>query len=146
MNMEKPAFAKGYGLAKEIGWLLKEKYQDKPTKKFDNDVERLKAGEPLAYVIGFIDFLGCKIDLSKKPLIPRVETEFWVQKVIEETIPKSDDRSNSGIKVLDIFAGSGCIGVSIVRHIPNVKVVFAEKDKRLLEQIKINCKINDINS
>ena len=131
-------------MEKEIGWLLKEKYGGVETPGFQKDIERLKGGEPLAYVIGFVDFLGCKIDLSKRPLIPRPETEFWVEQAISQTSPVSRGRRKQTTRVLDIFAGSGCVGVSIMRHIKNARVVFAEKDKKLISQIKLNCKNNGI--
>lgn len=127
---------------KEVSWLLKEKYFGKPTKNFGRDIERLKKGEPLDYVVGFSEFLGCRIDLSQKPLIPRPETEFWIQQAIKRICQKNDSRKNDDIAVLDMFAGSGCIGIAILNHIKNSKVVFAEKDENLLEQIKINLELN----
>ena len=131
-------------MKKEISWLLKEKYNNKPDKNFDRDVERLKAGEPVDYVIGFTEFLGCKIDLSKKPLIPIPETEYWVGEAIKEVSRVFSDRKKYGFSALDIFSGSGCIGISLLKNIPSLLCDFADKDKKAVEQIKLNLKINKV--
>lgn len=123
-------------MQKEIQWLLKEKHKGVATKNFYKDVKRIERGEPVDYVIGFTEFLGCKIDLSKRPLIPRPETEYWVKKVIEEIKP--------GLKVLDVFSGSGCVGIGVAKNVYCATVCLAEKDKKLMSQIRINLKINKI--
>ena len=103
-----------------------------------------KIAEPLEYIRGFTEFLGCKIDLSKKPLIPRVETEFWVKDAI---IHIFDDRQKSAPRILDIFCGSGCIGLAVLSALggpatggKRVLVTFADKEKKCIDQVKINLK------
>ena len=129
--------AKSKTLQREIYWLVKEK-SDKS--QLTNDISRLKKGEPIAFVIGFVDFLGCKIDLSQKPFIPTPETEYWVEAAISKLLKKNDK-----LRILDVFAGSGCIGITLLKHIKDVKVDFAEKDKKFIKQIKINVNLNKIN-
>ncbi|MBI1971556.1 MAG: peptide chain release factor N(5)-glutamine methyltransferase [Candidatus Wildermuthbacteria bacterium] len=100
-----------------------------------------KTEPPIEYVEGFTEFLGCKIDLSKRPFIPRPETEYWVGKAIQEI------RSHCAfIRCLDLFAGSGCIGIAVLKHVPDARVVFAEKEKKFIQQIKKNLALNKIPS
>ena len=93
---------------------------------------------PEDYKNGYKNFLGVKIDLSKRPLIPREETEYWVNSFINE--------NNKSIKCLDLFSGSGCVGLSILKNIEESICDFGEIDDNFIKQIKINIKINDINS
>ena len=140
----------------------------------EKDLKRLNEGEPLDYIIGWRGFLGCKIDLSAHPLIPRAETEFWVEQAIKELdktcevafsyakndfshLPRKSRQTEEEVvlcatksdfapplKVLDLFAGSGCIGLAVLKHCPNTQVTFGEKGPKLCAQIKKNLKINKI--
>ncbi|MCX6738326.1 MAG: peptide chain release factor N(5)-glutamine methyltransferase [Candidatus Parcubacteria bacterium] len=124
---------------KQINWLLKEKYQGKLTARAKTDIEKLKRGEPLDYLIGFAEFLGTKIDLKKKPLIPRPETEYWVEKAIEEIKKRKNER-----ECLDLFSGSGAIGIAVLKNVPNARVDFGEIDKDFLWQIRFNLRLNKL--
>ena len=97
---------------------------------------------PIEYERGYTKFLNCKIDLRNRVFIPRIETEFWTGKAIQELVGKK----NSELRILDIFAGSGCIGISILKNVKNRLVDFADIDKKAIEQIKINLKLNKIPS
>lgn len=90
------------------------------------------------YVLGDSEFAGCKIDLSFKPLIPRVETEYWTEKAIEE------NKARKGIKVLDIFSGSGCIGVAVAKKLNVAEIHFADSETDCIKQIKKNVRLNKL--
>ena len=91
-------------------------------------------------------FLNCKIDISKKVFQPRIETEFWVKKAIKELKIKSPAKflTEKKINILDIFAGSGCIGIAILKNIKNSFVDFVDIDKKAIEQIEVNLELNKI--
>jgi release factor glutamine methyltransferase len=94
---------------------------------------------PEDYKRGYKDFLGVKIDLSKRPLIPREETAEWVEVVIKDMKEK-----NKELNCLDLFSGSGCIGLSILKNVENSHCDFGEIEEDFIEQIKINLDINNL--
>lgn len=94
--------------------------------------------EPEAYQVGHVPFLGTTIWLDSKPLIPRTETEWWTEKVITEI------QKLSGPRVLDLFAGSGCVGVAVLKHVPSARVTFGEFDARHLSTIERNVRENRV--
>jgi release factor glutamine methyltransferase len=138
----------------KLDWLLREKYNGKKTAAFRRDVKRLRAGEHIDYVIGFADFLGLKIDLSARPLIPRPETEYWTErttKIIKSEIPrrapnfaKATLDTRNDMKVLDVFCGSGAIGLAFLKHLPNARVDFADIEAAYFAGIRKSAKWNNI--
>lgn len=123
---------------REKQWLLEEKYQGIESSEFFADLEKLQSGTPLAYLIGNIPFLGTVITLESKPLIPRPETEYFTHWLLEHEI------QNKAMQILDIFAGSGCIGVGILHNSENTRVDFAELKPNHIEQIQKNLHVNNI--
>jgi release factor glutamine methyltransferase len=94
-------------------------------------------------------FLNCKIDVSKGVFIPRIETEFWVKKAIKSIRTRGNEQRAKNneqrtIKALDIFAGSGCIGIAILKNIRRSQVDFVDIEENTISQIKVNLKLNRI--
>jgi len=127
-------------MTRDEEWLLSEKYHGERTEDFFTDCERLKTGEPLAYVIGHVPFLDTTIWLPTKPLIPRTETEYWVNEIIETKLRVHENP----VKVLDLCAGSGCIGVAVLQAIPKSTVDFVERDTSHHPTIILNIRENGI--
>lgn len=153
-------------MTKDEQWLLDEKYHGNMTPEFLADRERLAKGEPLGYVIGWQPFLGLKIYLDSKPLIPRVETEWWTNELLsevgafprresrsarEETIPQQENTPLSSRKsptsrltFLDLCAGSGAIGCAALKTLPYMEVFFGEIDKKHESTILKNIRENKL--
>lgn len=87
-------------------------------------------------------FLNVRIDLSKKVFLPREETQFWTKKAIKKV--QKEKEGAKKIEILDIFAGSGCIGISLLKNLKNSFVDFVDVDPEAISQIKFNLKLNKI--
>lgn len=105
------------------------------------DLLRLQNGEPLAYVIGTQPFLGLTIHLDTRPLIPRPETEWWVEMLIQNITAKDLTKP---YRILDLCSGSGAIGCALLQALPNATVTFAEIDPVHVPLIKKNILANGL--
>ncbi len=124
---------------KDERWLLDEKYGGHETAEYEEDKKRLAQGEPVAYVIGWQSFLGLKIYLDSKPLIPRPETEWWTEQLLTHV-----GRGTSYMRFLDLCAGSGAIGCAALARLPNAHVYFGEIDPAHEQTILKNIRENNL--
>ncbi len=125
----------------DAAFLLRDKYGGKETEAYRQDLKRLAAGEPLAYIIGWIPFLGLRIFLDARPLIPRPETEWWTEKLIQYL---QKNLSKNPLAILDLGAGSGAIGCAILAALPRARVTFVDKEARYAQTIEKNIATNGI--
>lgn len=101
-------------------------------------LERRLAGEPVAYLIGEWEFYGLPLDISESVLIPRPDTETLVDHVVAWLRPLPECR------VLDLCAGSGCIGLAIASQVPGARVVLGELDEGALRICRQNIHRNSL--
>lgn len=90
---------------------------------------------PLAYIFGKTDFMGYNFKVSKDTLIPRLDTEVLIEKVLKEIKEKQAQR------VLDIGTGSGAIAIVLAKE-SNAKVVAVDVSEGALEIARENAKEN----
>ena len=76
------------------------------------DFERLLTGEPIQYILGEAPFYGRSFGVTRDTLIPRNETEELVHLILKEN-PKS------GLRVLDLGTGTGCIPITLALELQN---------------------------
>ncbi|MBP3722861.1 MAG: peptide chain release factor N(5)-glutamine methyltransferase [Selenomonadaceae bacterium] len=107
--------------------------KENDAKLFKDALNRRKAGEPLAYILGKKEFYGKEFFVNKSVLIPRPETELLIDLIKEHT--------NDEIKILDLCAGSGCIGLTLGSELPLSKVTLSDVSKDALAVIKKNALI-----
>ena len=95
-------------------------------------------GEPVAYLIGEWEFYGLPLDISESVLIPRPDTEVLVDRALA-CIKTLDEP-----RVLDLCAGSGCIGLAIAKNAPGCHAVLGELDEGALRVCRQNIRRNDL--
>lgn len=106
-------------------------------------VKRRTTGEPIAYILGKKDFYKTCFLVNKAVLIPRPETETLVEMAADFIEGKKPFES---FHVLDIGGGSGCIGISLAKEFPEIKVTIIEKSKAATDVIKENMVLNQVSN
>lgn len=104
-------------------------------------VQRRLAGEPVAYIVGEWEFYGLPLDVSRDVLIPRADTEVLAARAIEKA-----QAAGEGGRVLDLCAGSGCVGLAVAANAPNCRVVLADLSEGALRLCKQNVRRNGLNA
>lgn len=107
--------------------------------RFQALMERRLAGEPVAYLIGEWEFYGLPLDISPEVLVPRDDTEVLARQAIERTAAYPEE-----VRVLDLCAGSGCVGLAIAKHCPRSKVILGDIDQGALRVCRQNTRRNGL--
>lgn len=87
----------------------------------ESAVKRLKANEPLQYIVGQQEFCGRLFNVSPSVLIPRPETEQMVMSLID-MLSERYSGDYSSLRILDLCTGSGCIAWTLALSLPGAKV------------------------
>ena len=101
-------------------------------------VRRHLEGEPVAYLIGEWEFYGLPLDISRDVLIPRPDTEVLAEQAIGYI------KTLGECRVLDLCAGSGCIGLAVAAQVPQARVVLGEWSDGALKICRQNVRRNSL--
>ena len=98
-------------------------------------LDRRAAGEPVQYILGSADFMGLRFRVDGAVLIPRQDTETLVEATLIELRQRPGRPA-----LLDLCAGSGCVGLSLASLAPNARITLADVSHEALEIARANQK------
>ncbi|MCI0520432.1 MAG: peptide chain release factor N(5)-glutamine methyltransferase, partial [Chloroflexi bacterium] len=99
----------------------------------ESAVQRLEGGEPLPYVLGHWEFYGMDFAVSPAVLIPRPETEILVEAALDWLRAHPQARCAA-----DVGTGTGCIGISLAKHIPDLQLTAIDVSPLALRTARAN--------
>lgn len=110
-------------------------------KRIRDLVNRRLSGEPVAYIIGEWEFYGLPLDISHDVLIPRIDTELLAERAILQA-----RTVEGGARILDLCAGSGCVGLAVAANVPDCRVVLADVSEGALRVCKQNVRRTELSA
>jgi release factor glutamine methyltransferase len=117
-------------LDRPLSWLIAFGETPVDPKPLEALLARRYAGEPLQYIRRRTEFYSREFYVDDRVLIPRPETELLVEAALE--------RAPRGGRVVDIGSGSGCIGITIERERPDLRVLGVDRSVDALVVSAIN--------
>lgn len=113
---------------------------DSDFEKFKAAVDKRADNYPLQYIIKEWDFLGNTFYIDENVLCPRTETEQIADEAIK--FLKGKKQAN----VLDLCCGSGCIGLTVAKYVPESTVTLCDISDGALDVTKENVKRLGLNN
>ena len=105
--------------------------------KIKEIVEGLRLYKPIQYLLGIADFYGMEFKVTPDVLIPRPETAELVERIIT-------DYQGQAPRILDIGTGSGCIAISLAKHLPEAEVAAVDISPEALAVAEENARMNQV--
>ena len=116
--------------------------------RFEADLVRREAGEPVAYIRGFKEFYGLAFGTDPRALIPRPETERLVELAEAEVMRRLTSAPRPAgtppLRVVDVGTGAGAVAVSLAvalrRHRvgEEVEILATDESPEALELAREN--------
>ena len=135
VGVESPRLDAELLLAEAIGWdrakLAAEPEGGVPApaaRRFGEMVRRRLRREPVAYILGRRGFRRIELQVDRRVLIPRPETELLVELALE-LAPR---------RVLDVGTGSGAIALAIADELPGCELIATDVSAPALEVARAN--------
>ncbi|HOJ01801.1 MAG TPA: peptide chain release factor N(5)-glutamine methyltransferase [Anaerolineaceae bacterium] len=101
--------------------------------RLNRDLQDLKDGKPLAYILGSWEFYGFSLHVSPAVLIPRPETELLVQSALDVL----SQRKSPAI-IADVGTGSACISIAIAKNQSQASIIATDISYAALEVAQKN--------
>lgn len=130
---------------------------------FYENFEKRRKRIPLAQILGRQSFYGLDFFVNEDVLIPRADTECLVDLVLEDyaELAKQGEKTyaekrnsehvsnkhedtveneanSSSLNILDLCTGSGCIGISVAKHLPYQELLLVDLSEKALAMAKKN--------
>lgn len=101
-------------------------------------IKELKVYRPIQHILGVSEFYGLPFIVNKDVLIPRPETEELIELILNSLSPCDS------VNILDIGTGSGCIAISLSKHVKNSNVYAIDISSHALKIAKQNASLNHV--
>ena len=105
---------------------------------FFENFEKRRRRIPLAQILGRQSFYGLDFFVNEDILIPRADTECLVDLALEDYADLAKQAGSSSLNILDLCTGSGCIGISVAKHLPYQELLLVDLSEKALAVAKKN--------
>ncbi|WP_159448724.1 peptide chain release factor N(5)-glutamine methyltransferase [Demequina sp. NBRC 110053] len=102
-------------------------------------VERRMSREPLQHITGKAHFRDLTLQVGDGVFIPRPETEVVAQAAIDAARASSPNRDGK-VRVTDLCAGSGAIGLAVASEVDNAEVTLVEMSEGAQVYLRLNAR------